>query len=341
MCRMDTVLSRWTSAWVIIGAVVLCQIAQAQTGAPLWRKLGNASVGMNLAGPASGPVDSVWFSATGDRLFARTPSGQIFETADFATWTVSRTTSAPSAEEGVPPSIQSPERGGRVLYLSGRYYALGMNLDVSDDGGNSWLNLTAYNNFPVIGPHQRSLAISPLDSRQMVVANDYGVWRSLDAGLSWSGLNEDLPNLRMRHLLPSPSSGAIRAVVDGIGLVELPPAAAVARANWILSTDARDDTEAQRRAVGVALGTEITAFASSSTTWFAGSIDGRLWSSVDKGATWNPSQQRAAGRIEAIEIAPEAPIARLRSPRRLSDRESRWAVPGFSIRRMMVVSGMI
>ena len=196
-----------------------------------WRKLGNDSVGINLAGPAGGPIDSVWFSPAGDRLYVRTRGGQVFETSDYSTWTPARTASTPLMEIGPLNNVRSPEPGSRIQLVSGRLYALGANLQVSDDNGSTWTNLTAYNNDPVIGSRQHSVAISPIDSRQIIVANDYGVWRSADGGLSWIGLNEELPNLPLRRLLPSATAGTIRAEVEGIGIVDLPPAAAAAHAN--------------------------------------------------------------------------------------------------------------
>ena len=295
----------------LAGFALLCEIALGQSrpqaastqtagqtaGIPAWRKLGNASVGLNLAGPAGGPVDSVWFSPVGDLLYARTQSGQVFETSDFANWTASKTTSAPPAEI-VPGSAPRPsDPTAKVQWIAGRYWALGNHLEVSDDN-RSFVNLTAFNGVSIIGRHQRSLAVSPLDPRQIVVANDLGVWRSTDSGLSWSSLNEELPNLPMRRLLPKGTSGSLRAEVEGIGLVELPPAAAAAHANWIPS--APQSEAAGKLKAAEDLRTEITAFAKSATTWFAGSRDGRLWSSFDGGNSWSLWPQPAAGRIDAI-----------------------------------------
>src|ERR1035441_5267437 len=103
MCQMDTNRTKRNALRTLAGFAILCEIALGQTppqasGVPVWRKLGNQSVGLDLAGPAGGPVESVWFSAIGDRLYARTQSGQVFETSDFADWTVSKTTSARSEE---------------------------------------------------------------------------------------------------------------------------------------------------------------------------------------------------------------------------------------------------
>jgi uncharacterized protein (TIGR03437 family) len=302
---MDTRNTIRTAVHLVAGFALLCEIAPAQqalaqTGRDVlrWRKLGNDSVGLNLAGPVGGPIDSVWFAPSGDRLYARARGGQVFETSDLTNWAVSKNPINATPEIGVP-GIRTSEPGARVVYIGRRLYSLGANLEVSDDNGSTWTNLTAYNREPVIGSHQHSVAISP-DSRQMVVANDYGVWRSADGGLSWSGLNEELPNLPMRRLLQSVTPGTIRAEVEGIGPVELPPAAAAAHANWIAASEASDATDAQRRSASSVLGIEITALARTATTWFAGSIDGRFWASFDSGATWNPSSQRATGRIEVI-----------------------------------------
>src|SRR5215472_9971316 len=103
---MDTRTTIRTAARLIAGLACLCQLALTQPlaqpadavrNASAWRKLGNDSIGLNLAGPAGGPVDSVWFSATGE-LYARTREGQVLVTSDFATWTASKTPASPATE---------------------------------------------------------------------------------------------------------------------------------------------------------------------------------------------------------------------------------------------------
>ena len=320
MCRMDTKLTNRLATPIVAGIALLCEtvlcgsaLAQvavpssATSSATVWRRLGNESVGLGLAGPVTGPVDSVWFSAAGDHLYARTSSGRVFETSDFTTWIPSKTTSSPPAEIKPSVTVQSSDPDAKIVLIAGRYWSLGRNLEVSDDEGRSFINLTAYNGDSVIGSNQRSLATSPLDPRVLVVANDFGVWRSADGGLSWSSLNEALPNLPIRRLLPPSGSGVLRGEIEGIGQVELPPAAAAAQTNWVRSPDVREANEQLRRTAGQALGTEITALARTATTWFAGSSDGRFWNSFDNGATWTILPQRAAGRIESIETGGEMP----------------------------------
>ncbi len=295
MCRKGTIRTIKV-AWAVACLGLVCEIAMAQSP-PAWRKLGNQSVGLNLAGPAGGPVQSVWFSPAGDRLYARTASGQVFETADYGAWTLAKNPSAP---------LSDPEAKKQVS--EGRTYELGQDLQASDDNGVTYFSLTAFHGASIIGPNQHALAISPADPKQIVVANDFGVWRSADAGLSWSSLNEDLPNLPMRKLLPRGSSGAIRAVVGGVGAVELPPAAAAAHTNWIPAPAVEESGTAEKNRATESLGVEITAFATTSSTWFAGAADGRLWTSLDKGASWTP-QDPAGGRIEAIATGGDADAA--------------------------------
>src|SRR5450759_4188480 len=104
---------------------------------------------------------------------------------------------------------RNPEKGARLVASAfGRVYAAGRQLYRSDDGGRSWANLTAFKTESVIGLGQRSVAVSPANQDQIVVANDFGVWRSLDGGLSWAGMNELLPNLPIQRILATPSGTA-------------------------------------------------------------------------------------------------------------------------------------
>src|SRR5258705_1968223 len=130
--------------------------------APDWRKVGGSAVELMLASPATGPVDRVWFNEGGSVLYARTRSGRVFQTADFDTWSLVDVPPDP------PPALTAsaarlPEAGARVVTTvsnSSRIYALGSQLFRSDDGGESWVNLTAYRSANVVGVEQRSVAIS-------------------------------------------------------------------------------------------------------------------------------------------------------------------------------------
>jgi uncharacterized protein (TIGR03437 family) len=266
--------------------------AGAQTPAdparPNWRRIGSAAVDLALASPATGPVTRVWFSPDGARLYALTASGRLFESADLETWSVAVNPSQPPNVAGAA-SVRLPETGARLYpHSSGRVFALGVHLYRSDDSGASWTNLTAYADASVIGGGQHDLALSR-NPDLLIVANDYGVWRSADGGLSWSGLNQFLPNLRVRRILATPQGlTGTRVTVDGAGLLELQPGA---DKEWQpigdpqLSSQLERDAN-QRRAVSQQLGAEITALGGSGEIHYAGALDGRIWISSDSGQTW-------------------------------------------------------
>src|SRR5216683_2881130 len=85
VCHKGT---RWVRSATLL--VASCAGVWGQTApdaaAPKWRQIGNDAVDISLAAPATGPVDAVWYSADGSRLYARTRAGGVFETADFENW---------------------------------------------------------------------------------------------------------------------------------------------------------------------------------------------------------------------------------------------------------------
>jgi uncharacterized protein (TIGR03437 family) len=257
---------------------------------------------MMLAAPATGPVDAVWFSVDGTQLFGRTHSGRVFQTSDFENWTPAADMAPLNPWLPVSNARRLPENGARVLttgWNQARLYALGRNLYRSDDGGESWTNLTAFKSLAVIGPGQRSLAISQANPDQLVVSNGFGVWRSMDGGLSWTGLNHVLPNLTIRRIVSTPSSSAgTRVVADDAGTLELSPGGSV----WQPAAISELETEAARLdAYSKALKSEITATASSGNVTYVGSTDGRIWVSVNSGPfQQTQTPQGTAGRVERI-----------------------------------------
>ncbi len=279
---------------------------QAQTAD--WRKVGGSAVELSLAAPATGPVERVWFSPGGSVLYARTRSGNTFQTADFETWVPAETDPEPQATLS-PAVVRVPETGARIVASPARpsrSYALGRNLYRSDDGGRTWVNLTAFRSAPVVGGEQRSVAVSASDPDRLIVANDFGVWRSLDGGLSWSGLNQFLPNLSIRRILATPSGPVgMRVQAERLGQLELPPAGSV----WVpVSPGADPETELRQR-LSSTLNVEISAVAVSGSTVYAGGTDGHMWFSADNGATFRPSNMPlgAAGRVERIFADPVEP----------------------------------
>ncbi len=300
---------RWLVAGLLAGGMAPAQTV-TEAVRPAWRKVGSSSVELMLAAPATGPVDSVWFAPDGRTLYARTHSGKTFETADFQSWTPS-TASRPDTARAVtaerlpaPNAILRPSQAD-----SRRLYALANQVYESEDGGRTWNNLSAYRNESVIGPGQHDLAVSPVDAQQLVVANERGVWRSLDGGMSWTGLNRFLPNLNVRRILSAPVNGrGVEVEIDGLGAAELPAGNSGATAAWQAVADSRRGREAEiRRAYGVQLGAEITAAATAGDVVYAGSSDGRIWVSMDRGRTWNPPRPGGNGPVESFFVDGQAP----------------------------------
>jgi uncharacterized protein (TIGR03437 family) len=281
-------------------ALVLVSAAFGQT--VNWRKVGGYSVELMLASPATGPVDKVWFGNDG-RLFARTRSGKVFETADFEIWTASANPAEPPGPVEVP-AARTPETGVRVIGASfGRIYALGKNLFRSDDSGLSWNNLTAFKTDSVIGSGQHSVAAGPGD--QVVVANDFGVWRSMDGGRSWTGLNQGLPNLSVKRILSAPQGTAgMRVAIENLGSVELKPGASV----WQSAQDGTLEAEAARlKALSQRLGIDARSIAVAGQSVYVGTSDGRIRVSLDGGASFSDAAPVGSGPVERIAIDPARP----------------------------------
>jgi uncharacterized protein (TIGR03437 family) len=290
-------------------ALATAALAAAQS-APDWRRVGGSAVEMSLAAPATGPVRDVWFSPAGGALLARTASGNVFQTQDFENWTPAEPgTEAPRAIPAAAARI--PETGATVIQAlrnPARTYSLGRQLYRSDDGGHTWQNLTAYRTDSVIGTGQHSLAISPSDPDQIVVANDYGVWRSMDGGMSWSGLNQLLPNLAVRRILSTPAGASgTRVAAVNLGALELPPGGSVWQAAG--SSISADPEAALRLRFSPVIGTELTAVSQVGRFVYAGSRDGRIWYSIDSGATFSETRvpQGATGAVERIFVDPVEP----------------------------------
>ena len=289
------------------GAVLLLALAGlAPAQSTNWRRVGNSAVDLLLASPATGPVDKVWFSDSGGTLYARTRSGKVFETSDYEVWLPSLNVVEP-AMQPAPQVVRTPENGARLVASAfGRVYAVGRQLFRSDDGGRSWANLTAFKTESVIGLGQRSVAISPANQDQIVVANDFGVWRSLDGGLCWAGLNELLPNLRVQRILATPGGTAgTRVEIDTMGAVELPPGGSV----WQPVEDTTMAGEAARLGLySQRAGVLATAYGRSDRTVYLGTADGRILISRDDGASFLPTDTgRASGPVERIFVDPAQP----------------------------------
>ncbi|MBS1859962.1 MAG: exo-alpha-sialidase, partial [Acidobacteria bacterium] len=293
MCHRATVRRALRDLTLVLGFVCA---ATAQTA--VWRRVGGSSVELSLASPATGAVDRVWFSPDGSRLFARTHAGRIYATDDFETWTAA----APAGEIPVSPAAsvaRLPEAGARTVAGGfGRVYALGRQLFRSEDGGRTWTNLTAFRDESVIGSGQSSVAVSATNPDEIVAANRFGVWRSMDGGLSWAGLNQFLPNLAVRRILSTPTGTAgTRVEIDVVGAAELAPGTSV----WTPVRDAAQEAEsAALKRFSDQLRTDVRSMAVSGTLVYLGTGDGRIMVSSDGGANFAVTPAQAAGPVERL-----------------------------------------
>jgi uncharacterized protein (TIGR03437 family) len=285
--------------------------AQGQSLRPDWRHIGNSAIELGLPAPATGPINRVWYSANGAGLLVTTVSGRTFETADFENWTLSQAAPPERATVPVPPRL--PETSVQLVRTDGqpaRLYALGTNAYRSDDGGLSWMNLTAYRNTPILGSGLRDLAVSPRNPDEITIAAATGVWRSLDGGQSWDGLNRSLPNLpAVRITSLAAGASGIRLSVSGVEAesqeVEWAPGE---KAAWRpVSNASLAMNAAARENYSRLTGLRVKAYAAAGSYLYLGSADGWLWSSSDQGTTWNKQRVSSATSIEMLFVDPSEP----------------------------------
>jgi uncharacterized protein (TIGR03437 family) len=249
----------------------------------------------------------------------------VFETRDFDSWLPAQGATEPPEEAAFPAAERLPSDAGsrpvRIREAASRLYAFGPHFYRSDDGGRHWLNLTRFRGESIIGGGMRDVAVSPLNPDEVAVANDVGVWRSLDGGDSWSGLNYGLPNLPIRRLLATPAgSVGLTALLDSLGTVEWAPGEKLAWRRVPFVGLVAEEVALQ--AARARLGAPISAIAVSGDYVYAGARDGRIWVSSDRGRNWRASRQ-GSGAIEALHVDAEEPLVALAALSASPDAEDR------------------
>ena len=212
-------------------AAALALGALSAQAAPRWSRVGSAAIDLGLTGAAGGPVTETAFSPDGAVLYVRTAAGRVWHTSDDgASWTpfaVELDSADPFSRPPVfDPAAASPDDDPAALVIQHPFrgserFALGFNLYRSTDGGETWVNLTGDALGSIIGPGQSSVAFSPIAPDTLVVGNSLGVWKSADNGLTWVGLNRNLPNFPDGRLLHPPASDRFLGLyADGFGELE-------------------------------------------------------------------------------------------------------------------------
>ncbi|MBX9600120.1 MAG: hypothetical protein K2X35_03910 [Bryobacteraceae bacterium] len=256
-----------------------------------WRRVGNTGIDLGLASVAGGPVARVWFSPDGNSVYARTPAGKIFVTNDFEQWRPSAESEPPPRGANIrvarlpEPAIATRARSPRET----RVYAFGRFVYRSEDAGSSWTNVTAHRNQSLIGDGLADLAVSPADPDEILVAGATGLWRSVDQGMSWTGVGQKLPALPVERLLATPGEGrgvqVALTMLQGIPQpVEWMPGE---KSAWRPVSDGNLAAEMNGRlALSANFGAAITALRTAGDWIYAGSVEGRLWVSSDSGRSW-------------------------------------------------------
>jgi uncharacterized protein (TIGR03437 family) len=251
-------------------------------------------------------VDRVWYAENGRSLLVRTATGRVFSTSDFEHWKLVENSEIPDFSNLRTPALPEPDSRIRASLTAGsRFYASGKFIWRSDDGGLNWTNLTAFRGDSILG-ETADVAVSPANADEVVAAGAFGVWRSLDAGVSWIGLNENLPNLpAVRLLQVGGPNGAVQvATPNGDELVWQ----SGEKHGWRIGpANLLREEAAKRAAISGTLGAEITATASGSGLVYAGSADGRVWTSADSGVTWQSRPIAPGIAVQRIIVDPADP----------------------------------
>ncbi len=269
-----------------------------------------------LAGLASGPVNRVWFDNGGAEVLVQIASSQdttgttpkVFATSDLENWQPSAAVAPPAPASAAVANL--PESGAKTRAgTNGRVYAFGAFVYRSDDGGVHWQNMTAYHGSSITGTALNDLAISPLNVDEVIAAGASGVFRSVDGGSSWSGLNDGLPNLPARRLwdLPAGDQGLRIEVLNDTAMA-WPPGD---KSAWLPADNGDIALESQsRQALSAASGATVTAMAIVGNFVYAGTQNGVVQVSADGGLTWQtfaPSTPGGAGPVERFWVNPQDP----------------------------------
>jgi uncharacterized protein (TIGR03437 family) len=305
MCREETTSrSFWLAgAVVLLAGSVATLSAQVPADAPArWRPVAGTSIDLGLASAATGPVKSVWFSG-GSRLLVETAAGRVFETTDFEHWRLNASPgpvpAAASVSALAAPAL-APEAGARLQPAGRRIYALGAeNVFASDDSGRSWINLSGFNGRSILGDGFTALAVSPANAQEIAAANRFGVWRSLDGGLSWHGVNSGLPALPARRIV---SRGTLALADNSLVTVD--------SGVWVVASGAEPEVTLRAK-IFVQSRVTLSAAAQSGAIVYGGAADGTLLVSRDSGATWLNARRPVNSPIDRIWVDPERPDSAL------------------------------
>ena len=162
--------------------------AAATAATPTWVSIGPRPA--TFSGPPgttySGKVDAIVVDpANSNVVFIGTDSGGVWKSMDGGSNWIPLTDNTPMMGIG---ALAMDPRNSSVIYAGtgGDFgYYLEAGISKTTDGGVTWINVAAP--FVAAGrPTFKQLAVDPSNSSIVLAATDYGVWRSTDAGLTWT-----------------------------------------------------------------------------------------------------------------------------------------------------------
>ena len=207
------------------------------------------------------------------------------------------------------------------------YAATALGVSMTTDGGNSWMTLGQQASYIL------SLAVDPSNRNIVYIGTLQGqVLKSQDGGQIWQNLATGLPLGDISHLSIDPTSGAIYAAIDSIGvfkssdggqtwsqtapipgLTTVPTTALVVDPNSgavfaggqsvgiFRSTDGGQSWQSAITGITTLNIQSLFVSAHQTSVVFAGTTDAGLFKSTDGGNTWqSTSQGLAAGAILAL-----------------------------------------
>lgn len=280
-----------------------------------WRHVGTAAMDLRLNGLATGPVAGVGWSADGTTIFARTVFGRWLETSDGEAW---------AAGQGAPAEGRSavvdrlPEPRAQVVAAGreGWAYAYGEHVWRTEDNGRSWRNLTQWKQGSLLGGPVSETAVRPGVPEEIAVAAATGVWKSADGGLTWLSLNAALPQIPVRRIVSLPRE------TEGLRVAMLAPNtltpavfewAPGERTAWQPVSGNLLREQLVRAALSREFGVTISALGYFGDAVYAGTEDGRIFVSQDRGQTWLQPAQNPGAVVESFALDPRDPRRALAS----------------------------
>lgn len=292
-----------------IGLLGLLWVAAGGRVSAEWRRMGTAAMDLHLSGLATGPVAGVGWSADGETLLARTVDGRWLGTADGENWTAA---AAGPAEGATAVVDRLPEERARVVAggRPGWAYAYGEHVWRTEDNGRSWRNLTQWKQTSLLGGPVSEAAVRPGAPEEIAVSTATGVWKSADGGLTWTSWNAGLPQLPVRRIVSLPRE------TEGLRVAMLAPAtmtpavfewAPGEKTAWQAAPGYLLREQLARTALSREFGAIVTALAYSGDVIYAGTQDGRVYVSLDRGERWLPPAQNPGATVEAFTLDTREP----------------------------------